>query len=187
MRSAHTQCCHEPKACTSSPARVLYFFIKTNSHSGNGQPAHEHTASGHRRWRAGKEEGRSSYSAPPLLRPPVRHCFQAIPLTTQPPLWVIPAKPSAGRRHQDGFCLLLCYLIVFTSLEAPGARALARALCWCAACLCVLRMNVTPATMSGSILSAINSICSSARLYSLMPARGSDRSSFWVSGIFLCW
>ena len=39
-------------------------------------------------------------------------------------LLVIPARPSAGRRHQDGFCLFLCYLIVSTSLGGPlGPRA----------------------------------------------------------------
>ena len=31
MRSAHKQCCHEPKACTS-PATALYFPSKTNNH-----------------------------------------------------------------------------------------------------------------------------------------------------------
>jgi len=37
---------------------------------------------------------------------------------------VIPTRPSASRRHQDGFCLFLCYLIVFTSLGGPsGPRA----------------------------------------------------------------
>jgi len=49
---------------------------------------------------------------------------------------VIPAGPSAGRRHQDGFCLFLCYLVVFTSLGAPRARE--RALYWRAGLVLVL-------------------------------------------------
>ena len=43
---------------------------------------------------------------------------------------VIPARPSAGRRHQGSFCLCLCYLIVLLHLGALGpslARSTGRA------------------------------------------------------------
>ena len=54
-------------------------------------------------------------------------------------LLVIPARPSAGRRHQDGFCL--CYLTGL--LHSGGPWALASALYW-ARCFgpCVARAPV---------------------------------------------
>ena len=58
---------------------------------------------------------------------------------------MIPARPSAGRRHQDGFCLFLCYLMVFTSLGGPWA--LARALYWRAVLVLVLWEAVATETL----------------------------------------
>ena len=45
MRSAHTQRCHEPKACTS-PATALYFPSKRTTTAAARRPQHNTTASG---------------------------------------------------------------------------------------------------------------------------------------------
>ena len=45
--------------------RQRCIFLKTNSHSGSGQPAHEHTSSGHRRWRTEKRGREAVHILPP--------------------------------------------------------------------------------------------------------------------------
>ena len=95
MRSAHTQRCHESKACTS-PATTLSF-------SQNKQPQRQRAASARaysERTQAekGDERGRAVVPIlpPPLRCPTVRYCWQAFPphSTTCPlPLLHLPPSP----------------------------------------------------------------------------------------------